>query len=60
MVQVRHCRLESDTKLIGPHGSILGHVLFIIYINDLTNKCPILNCMMYADKTTLYSVLKIC
>ena len=31
--------------------------MFSIYINDLPNSCPKLNCTMYADDTNLYSSL---
>ena len=35
-----------------------GGLLFGIYINDLPKSCPKLNCIMYADDTTLYSSLE--
>ena len=35
-------------------GSILGPLLFTIYINDLVMACSKLNYLMYADDTTLY------
>ena len=37
-----------------PQGSLLGPLLFILYVNDITNASKLANLIMFADDTNLF------
>ena len=52
---VYHENTLSDVKKIHcgvPQGSVLGPVLFLLYVNDIENVSKVLKCILFADDTT--------
>ena len=56
-VYINSIKSNNQNILCGvPQGSILGPLLFILYVNDITKTSDILNFLLFADDTTiLYS-----
>ena len=58
-VEIENIKSTTETITTGvPQGSILGPLLFLIYINDLALASTKFSPIMYADDTTLLSTLQ--
>ena len=49
-----HESQKQSIKCGVPQGSILGPLLFIIYVNDIINSSPLLHFIMFADDTSVF------
>ena len=54
-VQNLNCKSDTKTLLNGvPQGSVLGPLLFILYINDMSNIFKHAKSVIFADDTAIY------
>jgi len=54
----QHCSSVTSVKCGVPQGSVLGPILFLIYMNDITNSVACSNIKLFADDTNMFVAAK--
>lgn len=49
-IKSKNCNITCGV----PQGSVLGPILFLLYVNDIVSVSQLLRCILFADDTTLF------